>query len=207
MLPEFVNLLTQAALFGLSLSLDAFAVSVSSGVSIKGLRPFDIIRAAFFFGLFQFLMPVIGFFVGKAFIVYIKTYDHWIAFGLLAFIGAKMLRDALRCQTPSDSVEAHNAGADNADSPDIRGLGTLLVLALATSIDALAVGVSFSVTASGIWLSAALIGGITFIVCLTGFEFGKRIGHLFEKWAQIAGGIILIALGVKILIEHLFGAS
>jgi putative Mn2+ efflux pump MntP len=195
MLPEFVNLLTQAALFGLSLSLDAFAVSVSSGVSIKRLRPFAMLRAAFCFGLFQFLMPVMGFFVGKAFIVYIEAYDHWVAFGLLAFIGAKMLRDVFS----STSVGAGDS--------DIRSLGTLLVLALATSIDALAVGVSFSVTASGIWLSAALIGGITFGVCLAGFEFGKRIGRLFEKWAQIAGGLILIALGVKILVEHLFGAA
>jgi putative Mn2+ efflux pump MntP len=202
MLPEFANLLTQAALFGVSLSLDAFAVSVSSGVSIKGLRPFYMIRAALFFGFFQFLMPVVGFFIGKAFIIYIKAYDHWVAFSLLAFIGAKMLRDAVKRPTPPDS-----AGAHSADSPDIRGLGALLVLALATSIDALAVGVSFSVTASGIWLNAALIGGITFCVCLAGFEFGKRIGRLFEKWAQIAGGLILIALGVKILLEHIFAAS
>ncbi|MDR1326611.1 MAG: manganese efflux pump MntP family protein [Treponema sp.] len=180
-------------LIGLSLSLDALAGSVSAGVSIKGLKPFYIIRASFCFGLFQFLMPLIGYAVGRTFISYIEAYDHWIAFALLAFIGGKMLKDALSAKPNS---------ADTADA-DIRSIGPLLVLAIATSIDALAVGVSFSVTGHNILASAALIGGITFAVCLAGFEFGKRIGRLFEKRAAVAGGLILIALGVKILVEHL----
>jgi putative Mn2+ efflux pump MntP len=179
-------------LIALSLSLDALASSVSSGVSIKGLKLFYIIRASFCFGLFQFLMPLIGYAVGRTFISYIAAYDHWIAFVLLAFIGGKMLKDALSAKP--DSVHT---------SADIRSFGTLLLLAIATSIDALAIGVSFSIIGRNIVSSAALIGSITFAVCLAGFEFGKRIGRLFEKRATIAGGLILIALGVKILIEHL----
>jgi putative Mn2+ efflux pump MntP len=182
-------------LIGLSLSLDALAASVSSGVSIKELKLFYITRASFCFGLFQFLMPLIGYAVGRTFISYIAAYDHWIAFALLAFIGGKMLKDALSAEPDSAP-----AGAD------IRSFGPLLVLAIATSIDALAVGVSFSVTGHNIWTSAALIGGITFAVCFAGFEFGKRIGRLFEKRAVLAGGLILIVLGVKILVEHLSSA-
>jgi putative Mn2+ efflux pump MntP len=180
-------------LIGLSLSLDALAGSVSSGVSIKGLKLFYIIRASFCFGLFQFLMPLIGYAVGRTFISYIEAYDHWVAFALLAFIGGKMLKDALSAKP----------NAEGAADADIRSFGTLLVLAVATSIDALAVGVSFSVTGDNILTSAAIIGVITFAVCFAGFEFGKRIGRLFEKRAAVAGGLILIALGVKILVEHL----
>jgi putative Mn2+ efflux pump MntP len=183
-------------LIGLSLSLDAFAVSVSSGVSIKGLKPFYCIRASFCFGLFQFAMPMIGFAVGRTFISYIEAYDHWAAFGLLSFIGGKMLKDAL---------SAKPAGEESGGA-DIRKFGTLLVLALATSIDALAVGVSFSITGPRIAVASALIGVTTFAVCLAGFAFGGRIGRLFEKRAAAAGGLILIGLGIKILVESLLSA-
>ena len=191
-------------LIGLSLSLDALAASVSSGVSIKELKLFYIIRASFCFGLFQFLMPLIGYAVGRTFISYIAAYDHWIAFALLAFIGGKMLKDALSakpevCATSADTVAS---GTDTATA-DIRSFGPLLILAIATSIDALAVGVSFSVTGHNIWTSAALIGGITFAVCFAGFEFGKRIGRLFEQRAAVAGGLIVIVIGVKIIVENL----
>ncbi|MDR3167605.1 MAG: manganese efflux pump MntP family protein [Treponema sp.] len=181
-------------LIGFSLSMDAFAVSVSSGISIRDLKWFHALRASFFFGLFQFLMPVSGWFLGKTFISFIAPYDHWVAFGLLAFIGGKMVKTALdsKKETPPQT----GAG-------DIRNLGTLLTLTIATSIDALAVGLSFSILAQGIWGPAALIGGITFLVCLIGFEFGRRIGILFEKGAQIVGGIILFSIGAKILLEHL----
>jgi putative Mn2+ efflux pump MntP len=182
----------EVALVGLSLSMDALAVSVSAGISIPGLRVFHALRASFLFGLFQFLMPLAGWFLGSAFLVYAAAYDHWIAFGLLALIGAKMIREAFR------------AGHDSGGAADLRSFGVLLVLALATSIDALAVGVSFSFLDTGIWESAALIGAITFTVCLTGFEAGKRFrrGRLLGRGAQIAGGLILIGIGLKILIEH-----
>ncbi|MDR2102625.1 MAG: manganese efflux pump MntP family protein, partial [Treponema sp.] len=182
-------------LIGISLSLDAFAVSVSSGISIRGLRLFYMLRASFFFGFFQFLMPVIGWFLGKRLISYISAYDHWIAFALLAFIGGKMLKEAL---------ESKKAGASQpTEGGDIRSLGTLLTLTVATSIDALAVGLSFSILGRGIWGPAALFGLITAPVCLLGFEFGRRVGALFEKGAQIVGGFILIGIGAKILLEHL----
>jgi putative Mn2+ efflux pump MntP len=181
-------------LIGISLAMDACAVSVSAGVSIRGLKKFYMLRSALFFGLFQFIMPVAGYYLGKTFLSYIEAFDHWIAFILLAGIGGKMLFEALTKNKKPQQDETVS---------DIRSLKTLFVLAVATSIDALAVGISLSMMGPGIWLSASLIGGITVVICLLGFEFGKRIGAFFEKGSQIAGGIILIAIGVKILLEHL----
>ena len=188
-----------AVLFiALSLSMDAFAVSVSSGVGIRNLRFFHALRASFFFGLFQFLMPMTGWYLGSAFVSHIEAFDHWVVFGLLAFIGGKMLFEAIR-QGKDSGPEAERRNA-----ADIRNIKTLLLLSVATSIDALAAGIGLGILGHGVWLSAALIGGITFAVCLCGFEFGRRIGAMLEKWAQIAGGLVLIAIGVKILIQHLW---
>jgi putative Mn2+ efflux pump MntP len=187
-------------LIGLSLAMDAFAVSVSSGISIQGLRVFHAVRASLLFGIFQFAMPIAGWFLGKTFSSYIQTFDHWIAFALLALIGGKMLWEAGQ----QAGQKTHKDEARKADtSADIRSLKVLLTLAIATSIDALAVGISFSILSRSIWGPAMLIGGITFAVCLTGFEFGRRIGLLFERGAQMLGGFILIGIGIKILIEHL----
>jgi putative Mn2+ efflux pump MntP len=203
-------------LIGLSLSMDAFAVSVCSGISIRGISVFHAIRASLFFGIFQFIMPVAGWFLGKTFSSYIQAVDHWIAFGLLAVIGGKMLweagQEALRASRKAKAAASGvfepanrgSCGAQAADTgADIRSLRVLLTLAVATSIDALAVGLSFSLLNQGIWGPAALIGGITFVVCLTGFEFGRRIGFMFERGAQMLGGLILIGIGIRILIEHL----
>jgi putative Mn2+ efflux pump MntP len=186
------------ALLGIaiSLSLDAFAVSVSSGISIPGLRRFYAIRASFCFGLFQFIMPLAGWHLGSAFMVYIESFDHWIAFGLLAFIGGRMVLKASRKRDANEEPESEG---------DIRNAGTLLLLALATSIDALAVGISLNIMGSGVWGSAAIIGGVTFIDCFCGFEFGRRIGFALEKGAQIGGGLILIGIGANILLRHLWG--
>ncbi|MDR1902859.1 MAG: manganese efflux pump MntP family protein [Treponema sp.] len=189
-------------LIGLSLSMDALAVSISSGISIRNLRPFHALRASFFFGLFQFIMPVAGWYLGQTFTAYIAAYDHWIAFGLLAFIGGKMLKEALE---PKKTAPPEGGGPEKTKT-DIRSLGTLFTLALATSIDALAIGLSFSILSRDIWGPAALIGGITFAVCLTGFEFGRRIGLVFGKWAQSVGGLVLIGIGLKIVLEHLLTA-
>jgi putative Mn2+ efflux pump MntP len=222
-------------LIGLSLAMDAFAVSVSSGIAIPRLRIFHALRASLFFGLFQFIMPLAGWYLGHALSAFIRAYDHWVAFGLLALIGGRMIREGLaagRSQAGSGSSPAGSEGlpvesgrsqagsegfpegskaeaaGEEKGMPDIRSLGALFGLAIATSIDALAVGVSFSVLEQNIWTAAAAIGGITFIVCLTGFEAGVRLrrglGFVFERWAPVAGGIILIAIGLKILIEHLF---
>jgi putative Mn2+ efflux pump MntP len=184
-------------LIGLSLSMDACAVSISSGISIPGLRKFYMGRASFFFGLFQFLMPVAGFYLGKFFISYIEAFDHWIAFALLAFVGGKMLIEGI--SKKKDVQEDDTTG----EKTDIRNIKVLLLLALATSIDALAVGISLSIMDQNIWLSAALIGGITFIICMLGFEFGRLIGLALERGAEIAGGFVLIGIGVKIMLEHL----
>jgi putative Mn2+ efflux pump MntP len=180
----------------LSLSMDAFAVSISSGISIRGLRHVHVIRASFCFGLFQFLMPLAGWYLGFSFAAYIETVDHWIAFGLLAFIGGKMLLGAIRPKA-----------ADPKGTADIRSLKTLLALAVATSIDALAAGISLSIMGHHVWASAAIIGGVTFAICLCGFEFGRRIGPGLRQWAEITGGLVLIALAVKILVQHLVPAG
>jgi putative Mn2+ efflux pump MntP len=178
----------------LSLSLDALAVSISSAVCVRDLKFFHALRASFFFGLFQFVMPLAGWYFGSAFSAYIEAFDHWIAFGLLAFIGGKMIFEAFSAKTRRGEKPA-----------DIRSPGTLLSLAVATSIDALAVGLSFNMINKGIWINAAVIGAVTFLVCLAGFEFGRRIGALPEKWANVAGGLVLIGIGVKTLLEHLPG--
>jgi putative Mn2+ efflux pump MntP len=187
-------------LIGFSLAMDAFAVSVSSGISIKDLKFFHALRASFFFALFQFAMPVAGWYLGMAFAAYIQAFDHWVAFGLLALIGGKMLFEAAK-------EKEEEGGSGPARGRDIRFLSCLLLLAVATSIDALAVGLSFSLLGQGIWTSALLISLITFAVCLTGFEFGRRIGALFEKRAEILGGLILIGIGIKILAEHFLAGS
>ncbi|GHU36678.1 hypothetical protein FACS1894172_19710 [Spirochaetia bacterium] len=140
-------------------------------------------------------MPVIGWYLGTTFRSYIEKYDAWIAFILLACIGGKMI------------IETYSKkGDDERSTTDIRNLLPLTMLAIATSIDALAVGISFSVLKQGIWIPAAIIGGVTFAVCLAGFEFGKKLGHLFEKKAQVVGGLVLIGIGIKILIEDLIGS-
>jgi putative Mn2+ efflux pump MntP len=185
--------LLSLVLIALSLSMDAFAVSISSGISIRNLRFFHALRASFFFGLFQFLMPLAGWYMGGAFSAYISAYDHWIAFALLGAIGGKMLAEGWKTKSGGGEKPA-----------DIRNLRVLLTLAVATSIDALAIGVSFNLLDRPIWGSSAFIGGVTFFVCFVGFEFGRRLGRFFEKYAQIAGGLILMGLGVKILLEHLF---
>ncbi|AEF82232.1 manganese efflux pump MntP family protein [Leadbettera azotonutricia] len=197
-------------LIGLSLSMDAFAISVSSGITIKGLKPYHALRAALFFGLFQFIMPVAGWYLGYSFASYIKNFDHWIAFGLLAFIGGKMVVEGAReikkdTSTNDDSITV-NSDCKCKDKSDIRSMPCLLSLSIATSIDALAVGLSFSLLGNTIWLPAMGIGIVTFLVCMIGFEASRLIGPLLGKWAEIAGGLVLIGIGAKILLEHLLSA-
>jgi putative Mn2+ efflux pump MntP len=179
--------------------MDAFAISVSSGIAIPGLRLFHAARSSFFFGLFQFLMPVTGWFLGNAFASYIGSFDHWVVFALLSFIGGKMVVESLR----SAKKTGKNSGGGEGRNADIRSLGPLLAVSVATSIDALAVGVSFSLLDQGIWRNASIIGLVTFLCCMIGFEFGRRLGRLFEKWAGVAGGLMLIGVGAKIFIGHL----
>ncbi|MDR1411562.1 MAG: manganese efflux pump MntP family protein [Spirochaetaceae bacterium] len=207
------------ALIGLSLSMDAFTVSVGAGLSTKDLKFFYALRASLSFGFFQFFMPVAGWYLGETVSSFIEAYDHWIAFALLGFIGGKMIAEGIRAirragpgrgQTPQQAAPGKAPGGQDSGKPavDMRNPGTLLVLSLATSIDALAVGISLSILDHSIWISAALIGGITFAVCLLGFEAGRRlrqgVGIVLGEWAPIAGGATLVGIGCKILAEHLF---
>jgi putative Mn2+ efflux pump MntP len=202
-------------LIALTLSIDAFTVSVGAGVSVRDLNPFHALRAAFFFGFFQFFMPVTGWLLGENVRSYIEAYDHWVAFALLAFIGGKMVAEGILELRAGGSRGdgAERAGGSGAlgkgrgYAGDVRNPGALFILSIATSIDALAYGVSLSILKQNVWVSAALIGGITFLVCLPGFEIGRRVrlelGFALEKWMKFAGGFILVGLGVKILAEHL----
>ncbi len=176
-------------LTALGLAMDAFAVSLSNGMVIKKLRAKDALKFGFFFGFFQMLMPLIGFLAGKLFSEYIMALDHWIAFALLGYIGLKMVLDARgECETATGSTEFR----------------VLLILAIATSIDALAAGVTFAFMEMNIWLSVSIIGLLTFALCTAGVFMGKRAGCALGNRAQTAGGIVLILMGLKILIEHLF---
>lgn len=176
------------------LSMDAFAVAVCKGLAMKRINYRHALTIALFFGGFQALMPLIGWALGRRFEVYITRIDHWIAFGLLGAIGARMIWEALRGE------EACPAG-----QTDRLDIWQLTLLAVATSIDALAVGITFAFLGADIALSISLIGATTFLLSLAGVIIGHRFGARFKKKAEVAGGIILIAIGLKILIEHLFG--
>lgn len=173
--------------------MDAFAVSVCKGLGMHRVNYTHALVIALFFGVFQGLMPVIGWLVGSAFAAYVTAVDHWIAFALLAFVGGKMLWDAFH----SEGEEEDETSMQKLD------LRELFMLAIATSIDALAVGISFSFLQIDIVTAALIIGCTTFVLSLVGVVVGNRFGARFEKPSQIAGGIVLIAIGLKILLEHL----
>lgn len=184
----FVELL----LLAVGLSMDAFAVSICKGLSMKNAGLKTGLICGSWFGGFQALMPLIGFFLGSLFATAIEAFDHWVAFGLLAIIGINMLREAF-----SKEEECECCQAD-------LGFKTMFVMAVATSIDALAVGISLAMAQNvNIWIAIALIGIVTFVMCCVGVKIGSIFGGKFEKKAQIAGGVILILLGIKILLEHL----
>lgn len=184
-------------LAGIALSMDAFAVSVSSGICIADMKFRHALRTAFAFGLFQFIMPLLGYAAGSTFANLIQTWDHWLAFGLLAFVGGKMLIESFSHKDESSCTEEELA------KKNVLNLKVLLIMAVATSIDALAVGISYSLIQAPIWLASAIIGLITFALCLLGCEFGKRLGAKFERGAEILGGAVLLGIGLKILLEHL----
>lgn len=192
-------------LIGFGLSMDAFAVSITYGITIRNLRLSHVLEIGMFFGGFQALMPLIGWAVGSQFKDYIVSIDHWIAFGLLAVIGIKMIREALehaddcRYEMEEAAISRQETAADH----NQLKAGRLLVLAIATSIDALAVGVSFAFLRVSILWASLVIGLITFVICAFGVLVGKRFGCLFKKKAEILGGAVLILIGVKILFEHM----
>lgn len=183
----------QLFLIGVGLSMDAFAVSVCKGLGMQKVNKKQCLTIALFFGGFQALMPFIGWVLGRQFERYITSIDHWIAFVLLTFIGGKMLLEALKKEDKAVVVKADCA-------LDIK---ELFLLAVATSIDALAVGITFAFLQTPIIEAVAIIGVTTFILSIIGVYAGNIFGNKYEKKAQIAGGVILILIGLKILIEHL----
>lgn len=173
------------------LSMDAFAVAISKGLSVKQVKMKHMTIVGLYFGIFQALMPLIGYFIGSKFASYITNFDHWIAFILLALIGINMIRESLS----KNDDEAPN---------DSFTFKAMIPMAIATSIDALAVGVSFALLPDvNIWYAVVFIGIITFALSFAGVKIGNIFGLKYKSKAELAGGIILILMGGKILIEHL----
>lgn len=179
----------EIVILGIGLAMDAFAVSICKGLSMKKMEWKKAIIIALYFGVFQALMPIIGYLLGVGFEEKITSIDHWIAFGLLSMIGINMIREAF-----GDKESEEN------DSVDFK---SMIVLAVATSIDALAVGVTFAFLRVNVIFAVAIIGTVTFIISMCGVKIGNVFGDKYESKAEIAGGVILILLGLKILLEHL----
>ena len=176
-------------LISIGLAMDAFAVSVCKGLAMKKMSWKKAIIIGLYFGIFQAVMPVIGYFLGTTFERFITNVDHWIAFILLVGIGINMVKEAF-------DKESKNRN----DDVDVK---TMLVLSIATSIDALAIGITFACLKIHIVMPVITIGLITFIISVIGVKIGNRFGDKYEKNAEIMGGVILILLGIKILLEHL----
>lgn len=187
--------LLELLLVGIGLSMDAFAVSICQGLCMPKLNWRHAAVIALFFGGFQALMPLAGWFLGSRFAGYIQNFDHWVAFVLLVIIGGNMLREAFGPEDDEDEAAcAVDAKLD---------LKQLFLMAVATSIDALAVGVTFAFLEVKIVLAISIIGTTTFCLSLVGVAVGNFFGTRYKKRAEAAGGIILILLGIKILLEHL----
>ena len=179
-------------MIGVGLSMDAFAASICKGLNMRRLSAKNMLIIGLFFGGFQALMPALGWILGKQFEVYITSVDHWVAFALLAFIGGKMIYDVFH----GDEDGCCNEKTDKLDMKEV------LTLAVATSIDALAVGISFAFLQVEILKAVSVIGVTTFVLSVVGVAVGNMFGAKYEKNATLAGGIILILIGLKILLEH-----
>ncbi|MBQ5960246.1 MAG: manganese efflux pump [Firmicutes bacterium] len=182
-------LLAELILTAIGLAMDAFAVSICKGLALQKLKFRHMLLAGLYFGVFQALMPLIGYYLGSIFSGFIEKIDHWVAFVLLLWIGIRMIREGL-------SAKDEEADAD-------FSVKTMLILAVATSIDALAVGISFAVLSVRIIPAVSLIGIITFVICFAGVWIGHVFGSKLNKGAEVLGGSVLILIGVKILLEHL----
>lgn len=185
---------TELILIAIGLAMDAFAVSVGKGLTVDKVTPRHAISAGVWFGGFQALMPIVGYFAGVHFRDTIESFDHWLAFALLSLIGINMIREAL---DKSEGNEGCEGCEERAFAPR-----KMFPMAVATSIDALAVGVSFAFLGVNIWLSAATIGITTFLFSFVGVKIGNIFGARYKSGAELTGGIILILIGLKILLEH-----
>jgi len=177
-------------LIALALSMDAFSVAMALGATRSKLNSYAVLRLSVSFGVFQFVMPILGWLLGKTVVSYISDYDHWIAFALLVIVGLRMIKEYF----DKDKKER---------TKDPTKGWSLLMLSIATSIDALAVGVSFAFFDVNIYYASAIIGIVCFIITALGMIFGKKLSVLLGKKAVLLGGIVLIAIGIKIVIEHM----
>ena len=185
----FIMSVIELFILAIGLAMDAFAVSVCKGLAMKRITVKECAVVGLWFGGFQALMPAIGYLLGSQFSAYIESFSSWIAFGLLLLIGGNMIKEAL-------------SKDDDDDVNDSLAFKTMFVMAIATSIDALAVGITFAALKVNLWLAVALIGIITFIISAAGVKIGNIFGAKYKSKAELAGGIVLVILGVKILLEH-----
>ena len=176
-----------------ALGMDAFSVAIAAGISLPEVTGRHVFRLAWHFGLFQFLMPVLGWYAGRFASEWVQQYDHYIAFGLLTLIGAKMVKEAL-----------WGDEAEKPKSDPTRGM-SLVALSVATSIDAFAVGLSLAMLRVAIVLPSLIIGFVAGLMTLVGIRLGRRIGALFGKRVEVIGGLVLIGIGMKILVSHWTG--
>lgn len=180
--------LFEILVIAIGVSMDAFAVAICKGLSVSKLRPSHALKTGLWFGGFQALMPLIGYYAGVRFADVVSSVDHWIAFILLGFIGANMIKESLSCEE-----ESHDSDFS---------FKTMLAMAVATSIDALAVGVSFAFLRVRIWMAVLIIGLMTALFSIAGVRIGNIFGSRYKSLAELVGGVILLLMGVKILIEH-----
>ena len=181
----------ELVLIGVGLSMDAFAVALCKGLSMRRVNYAHAAVIALFFGVFQAVMPLIGWVLGTQFARYITSVDHWIAFALLGYIGGKMIYDSFKKEE------------DDSSEKSVLNIKELLVMAIATSIDALAVGITFAFLNVNIWSSVSIIGVTTFVLSAIGVLIGHKFGAKYKNKAELAGGVILVLIGLKILLEHL----
>ena len=179
----------EIVLIGLSLAMDAFAVSICKGLSMKKMNWKSAIIISLYFGIFQAFMPVVSYFLGSTFESYVTNIDHWIAFILLSLIGGNMIKESFDSEDKKKN-----------DKIDFK---TMIALAIATSIDALAIGITFAFFEVNLLLSISIIGIITFLLSIIGVKIGNKFGDKYQNKAEFVGGLILVLLGIKILLEHL----
>lgn len=187
----------ELVLISIGLAMDAFAVSICNGLAMRTHIWKKALIIGLYFGIFQALMPLLGYLLGVQFAVYIEAFDHWVAFGLLAFIGGKMIWESLHSDGDC------GCGPDGCPTEPALGPKAMLPLAIATSIDALAMGISFAVLQVRILPAVTVIGLITLIICMAGVWVGRLCGSRFHSKAELLGGIILVLIGCKILLEHM----
>jgi len=181
--------IVEMIIIGFALAMDATAVSIGKGLSVKRIEPSHVLKAGLWFGGFQALMPIIGYMLATQFAGIVVGIDHWLAFGLLLLIGLNMIREAIW-------------GEEERQNNDF-GIRTMTLMAIATSIDALTIGITFAFTQANIWIAATIIGVITFVLSAIGLYLGRFIGARIGSKAGILGGVVLIGIGIKILFEHL----